>query len=155
VTQLGHSKSIRVVVIAFFIVAVLFWDAIPGRMQFDRLCKTQSGIRIYKTLPLDAEDQGTEFPDNFYLYDQLPIAKRYPHYIVEDRDLPGPAVIVHIENAVRDGRTGELLGTRTIFHYGGGWFENRIATAGAGGGTCGGQDGGAAALLNRIFQVQN
>lgn len=136
----------RVVVMAIVAVAVLFWDVIPGRMQFDRLCNAQSGIRIYKSVSLGTEYRGTEFPDNFDLYDQLSVAKRYPHYTVENRDLPGPGVIVHIENGVRDGRSGELLGTRTIFHYGGGWVENWITTAGAGGGTCGGQDGGTAVL---------
>jgi hypothetical protein len=141
--------------VEFIIALIPAWDVILGRIEFRRLCAEESGIRIHKQVVLDPEYRGTEFPDNFYICDQLPMAKRYPHRLEENRNLPGPAVITRIHDLVRDGKTGELLGTLTILHYGGGWLENATTTAGAGGGTCGAQDGGHAELLKRIFQGHN
>jgi hypothetical protein len=148
----GRGQLAVGLLLAFIIALIPTWDEVLGHIEFRRLCAEESGIRIHKQVVLDPEYRGTEFPDNFYIYDQLPIAKRYPHHLEENRNLPGPAVITRIHDVVRDGHTGEVLGTLTIFHYGGGWLDNATTTAGAGGGTCGAQDGGYVELLKRIFE---
>jgi hypothetical protein len=152
-TGASGSKAIPLLIVSILVGAVLFWDVIPGRIQFKRLCETESGIRIYKRVTLEPEYHGVEFPDNFYIYNQLPIGKRYPERLEDVSDLPGPAKIRRARSLIIDASTGAQLGSLTIFFYGGGWFAQAVSTApGAGGGWCGDGAGGAAELLNRIFE---
>jgi hypothetical protein len=147
------SKAIPLLIVSILVGAVLFWDVIPGRIEFKRLCETESGIRIYKRVTLEPEYRGVEFPDNFYIYNQMPIGKRYPERLEEVNDLPGPAKIKRTRSLIVDASTGNVLGSSTVFRYGGGWFSQTVSTApGAGGGRCGDEAGGGVVLLNKIFE---
>jgi hypothetical protein len=135
------------------IAVTLFWDVIPARMEFRRLCDAESGIRVYKRIPLDAEFRGMEISGLFSVYQESPMGKRYPHRLVETNDLPGPGRIRRIVNTISDARSGETLGSLTTFYYGGGWLANVVPSgARAGGGSCGVEVAGARALASAIFE---
>jgi hypothetical protein len=151
----GAGKKVTMWVLCAIVAwAILFWDVIPGRAEFDRLCQTSSGIRVHKKVLLDPNEPRLEFPDSFLQYEQLALAKRYPYRVEDTDDLPGPARIKRRRDTVIDSRTGEELGSLTIYYYGGGWLENALSTAGTGGGACGIGAGGTAALLNGIFEYK-
>lgn len=148
-----RKKWIAGAITALVVILIPTWDVIAGRIYFNQLCARDSGIRILKRVRLDREFAGLQFPGNPAVYQDLPIAKRYPYGLNSAEDLPGPAKIKFSREFIRDASTGELLGTLTMYFYGGGWFENAITLApGGGGGYCGAEAGGFPVLLQRIFQ---
>jgi hypothetical protein len=145
-----RSNAVLFTVVALLVATALFWDVIPARMEFRRLCETESGIRVDQRVPLDPEFRGVAIPGLYSVYEQMPIGKRYPHHVQETNDLPGPGRIRRIVNSIGDARVGggQRLATSTTFYYGGGWFANAVPSgAGAGGGSCGVEVTGMQALF--------
>ena len=147
------KKWVAGLIAALIIALILTWDVIAGRVHFNRLCATESGIKIYKHIALSPEYRNIRLPDNHISYDQMPIANRYPYRHESSDKLPGPGRIKYNREFICVAETGEVLGTFTTYYWGGGWFENTFSLQGAGGGGCGYEKGGFSALLREIFEA--
>jgi hypothetical protein len=148
----GRGQFAAGLLTVFIIALIPTWDVIIGRIEFHRLCAAKGGLRIYKQVRLDPKFGDVQFPELPLAYRETSVGARYPERTEEVADLPGPGTIKMIRRTVSDSRTGDVLGTSTVYNWGGGWFEQALTTApGAGGGYCGHESGDFPELLKRIF----
>lgn len=134
--DVNGQRAVKAAVAVVFIL-IPTWDVILGRAYFYYLCATEGGVRVYKRVDLEPEYRDVQFPSASWIYEKLPLAQRYPYGYETAEDLPGPGEIGYIRDFVRDGRSGEALGTITHFSYGGGWLVNSTGLQGGGGEDCG------------------
>src|SRR5687768_11929059 len=114
-TKTRWKKGLAALLAASIVVLIPTWDVIAGRIHFNRLCATESGIRVYKKVRLDPVLREVQLPDSVPKYEHMPIAKRYPYGYESSEKIPGPATIKFSREFIRDARTGEVLGTVTTF----------------------------------------
>lgn len=138
---------------AMVVLLIPTWDIFVGRIEYHRLCAKESGMRIHTRAAPQAEYRNTPLPESPLAYNRTPLGKLYPWDVIEVDDLRGPGKIKFSREMIRDASTGEVLGTLTMYFWGGGWFENAFSTAGAGGGYCGRQDGDFPDLLKQVLVI--
>jgi hypothetical protein len=114
------SKLAKYVTLAVFIL-IPTWDIIPGRLYFHRLCQTEAGVKVYKTM---------EINQSYFTVDGKPdIKKLEEKYAQPDRLDRNFSSIFHIaksESAILDKQTGDVLGVATDFLYRGSWISTHI-----------------------------
>lgn len=114
------SKLAKYVAIAVFALLPT-WDLIPGRLYHEHLCKTEGGVKVFKTIEVERA---------YFLPDGRPDEKRLQERVdwvgEPDRTFSTLFHITKNQDLLVDKRTGEQLGTATDFWYKGGWFKRII-----------------------------
>lgn len=113
------SRLAKYVTIAVFAL-IPTWDLIPGKLYHEHLCKTEGGVKVFKTVEIDR----TYFLPNGQA-DEKKIREQLLGYLVGEPNRTF-STLFHItkdEAFLVDKRTGERLGTLTNFWYYGGWFQ--------------------------------
>tara|TARA_R110000782_G_scaffold268891_1_gene366024 strand:- start:9806 stop:10315 length:510 start_codon:yes stop_codon:yes gene_type:complete len=116
-------KAVVIVVFSVGIWLFLFWDTIPARMEFNKLCEKDAGIHIYKTIEI-----GSGYFDNGVLdYDRL---KEENMYAYESRrtSINTKYNISKLHNSLLI--DGEVYLEIFVYSYKGGWFFNRFIPKG-------------------------
>jgi hypothetical protein len=105
----------------YFTVAVFIlipsWDILPGRLYFQRLCKKEAGIKVFKTV----EVEKTYFKSDG-APDEERLSHRFKSQMEVDRKFSSIFHIAKIESSIQDYESGELLATATDLRYHGGWL---------------------------------
>ena len=121
------SKLARYATIAMFVLLPT-WDLIPGQLYHDHLCKTEGGIKVFKTIEIDRA---------YFLPNGQPDEKKIREQLL-DRVVAEPdrtfSTLFHItkdQTFLVDKQTGERLGTTTDFWYYGGWFQASLLHLGS------------------------
>ena len=102
-------------------------DEIVGRLYFNYLCDTQTGIKVYQTVELPAEYWNEDGKPKFY--DEMNGNFLLDGYGVEYKT-GSFSSLFHIDNAGYsrvDKRSGKLLGETTEFRYWGGWMKRNLS----------------------------
>jgi hypothetical protein len=139
--------------VTFLLIPV--WDMIPGQRYFKRLCETEAGIKIYKTVdevdgfreysggPGDdaVKEYGYRFiemerpgvgllrvtlgPDGRAI--RQPVSEAISQYAVREIREDLDWNVRKVQQVIFDQRTGERLGTFTIFYYSGNWLQVKLS----------------------------
>jgi len=112
------SKLAKYVTIAVFAL-IPTWDILPGQLYHQHLCKTEGGVKVFKTIEVDKA---------YFLPDGLPDETKIREQLLDRTGEPDRAfsTLFHIakyQTVLIDKRTGERLGTATDFWHYGGWFQ--------------------------------
>lgn len=126
--QVGKGTGSRVakyVTIAVFAL-IPTWDILPGQLYHEHLCKTEGGVKVFKTIEVDKA---------YFLPDGRPDEKTLQelvdwHYTL-DRGYSATFHITKTEGTLSDKETGDRLGTAIGFLHYGGWIEASILRLGA------------------------
>jgi hypothetical protein len=94
------------------------WDILPGQLYHQHLCKTEGGVKVFKTIEVD---KAYFQPDG--RSDEKKIEERVEWQMNFDRSYSTAFHIARSENILIDRKTGERLGTAIGFAHYGGWFE--------------------------------
>ena len=116
----------KTVVIVFFSIGIwlfLFWDTIPARIEFNKLCERDAGIHIYKTIEISSE----YFDDGVLDYERLKEEKMYV-YERKRVDINSKYNISKLHNLITV--NNKVYAEVFIYTYKGGWFFNRIIPVG-------------------------
>ena len=95
------------------------WDLIPGQLYHEQLCKTEGGVKVFKTIEIDRA---------YFLPSGQPDEKKIREQLLDwvgepDRDFSTLFHITKNQDLLVVKHTGERLGTATDFWYYGGWFQ--------------------------------
>ena len=140
--------------LSFFLFAgLLFGDQIIGKINFDRRCAAEAGLKIYKTVQnvegyaSNSSDPKTALIDTHYVFLELkkydgfhryslspsgeiidtPIDRYTARYSFEiTQNIPDNSNLNRSEYVVSDRQTGETLGRYTKFYYFGGWVRHML-----------------------------
>jgi hypothetical protein len=130
------------------------WDVILGRIYFQTLCKKHSGARVYEQVVLPAEywreDGSPIFLDAQGNKIKSKLGEKYKTPFRAVKPPPGPFRIQSRQFQIGENESGRLLGTYTIYSYGGGWFVNS-GIGHASGIRCPSEEGYTANLLKQVF----
>ncbi len=118
--QVGKGMGSRLArystVVAFALLPT--WDLIPGQLYHEHLCKTEGGVKVFKTIEVEKA---------YFLSDGRPDEKGLQERVdwVGEPDRTFSTLFHITKNQVFlvDKRTGDRLGTATDFWYYGGWFQ--------------------------------
>lgn len=104
------------------------WDVILGRVYFQALCKKHSGARIYEQVVLPAEywreDGSPIFLDEIGNQVTSALDEKYQMRRGAAERPARPFRIRSRQYRIIELGSGRLLGTHTIYSYGGGWIVN-------------------------------
>lgn len=114
------SKFAKYAAIAVFVLIPL-WDIIPGQLYHEHLCKTEGGVRVFKTV----EVEKTFFLPDGHL-DEKQLSGRFDRLTAMDRSFSKIFHIAKHQLSIVDKQSGEQLGTATQFSYFGGWLHTTI-----------------------------
>jgi len=95
------------------------WDILPGQLYHQYLCKTEGGVKVFKTI---------EIPGTYFLPNGQPDEKKIHEDFVDWEGEPNRAFsrLFHMtknQDVLLDKHTREPLGTATDFWYYGGWLK--------------------------------
>lgn len=139
--RMQEKKQIKVLVIVIACVVWLLiptYDEILGRIYFNHLCKTETGVKVYQTIELPAEYWGDDGRPKFYVnrYDRNKVRFIFLDKSVKDvpelvytweeikRDLSFHVGEDVLEISLRD--SGAILGDYKLFRYWGGWVKRNF-----------------------------
>jgi hypothetical protein len=94
------------------------WDLIPGQLYHEHLCKTEGGVKVFKTIEVE---KAYFLPDG--RLDEKKLEERVDWVEKPDRTFSMLFHITKNQDLLIDKRTSEQLGTATDFWYYGGWFQ--------------------------------
>lgn len=113
-------------VLVFFLIPT--WDVIAGKIYLQYLCKTDGGMRVYKTVELGPEywfpDGRPRFITSKGLADQELLGNRYEF---SSKSQENYSLFFHINKnteVVSERKTGAILAEYIRFVYFGGWLAN-------------------------------
>jgi len=112
-----RSKKAKYITIAIFVL-IPTWDIIPGWLYFTYMCKSEAGIKIYKTVEVDE----TKFLANGEP-DEQELKDRFSGPMKFDDGFSRLFHITKSEGFVQDKQNGETLGAAVKFAYYGGWIS--------------------------------
>ncbi|HXF92647.1 MAG TPA: hypothetical protein VNK46_07805 [Nitrospiraceae bacterium] len=127
------TKRISQALTVAIFVLIPTWDIAPGRIHFARLCATEAGQQVFKTLQL-----GSEFflapgePDTSKNGSppakggELNLSKVRNHFELGKERQSKSFNVTKVNFFIRDRKTGEVLGNATIFEYYGGWLTDYL-----------------------------
>src|SRR5919107_1151065 len=114
------SKLARYVTIAVFVL-IPTWDIIPGKLYHEHVCKTEGGIKVYKTVEVEKD-----FFTGGGLLDEKQLPERFDRLKTMDRSFSNIFNITKHQLPIVDKKSGGRLGTATQFSYFGGWLHTTI-----------------------------
>lgn len=106
------------------------WDIILGRLYFNYLCETESGIKIYKQMELPAEYWDENGESNFITsrgdLDQSLLDNRFDKELERESvsDIARLLNIRKYRRMISRAQSNEMLGAYVRFVYFGGWLVN-------------------------------
>lgn len=117
-----ESKLGKYATIAVFVL-IPTWDIIPGQLYHQHLCKTEGGVKVFKTIEID---------EAYFLPNGQPDEKKIREQLL-DRVVGEPdrtfSTLFHItkdQTFLVDKQTGARLGSATDFWYYGSWIKKKI-----------------------------
>jgi hypothetical protein len=102
------------------------WDILPGQLYHEHLCKTEGGVKVFKTIMVD---KAYFLPDG--RPDEEKLQERVDWHYALDRSYSTTFHITKTEGTLSDKKTSDRLGTATGFLHYGGWIEASILRLGA------------------------
>lgn len=111
------SKLAKYATIAVFALLPT-WDILPGLLYHAHLCKTEGGVKVFKTIEVE---KAYFLPDG--RPDEKKLEERVDWRMNFDRSYSTTFHIAKSETILVDKKTGERLGTAIGFAHYGGWFE--------------------------------
>lgn len=147
-----RSTRIAVGLLVFLLVFfVPFGDEIAGRIYLNRLCATEAGVKVYKTVELPTEYWDDRGQPKFY--DEKNGNFRLEGYRVE-YETGVHSSFFHIDNAGYkrvDKQSGQVLGEVTEFMYWGGWMRRKLSPHNTADG-CENRKERSSSLIKQIFK---
>lgn len=120
-----ESKLAMYATIAVFVL-IPTWDILPGRLYHQHVCKTQGGVRVYKTVEVD---KAYFLPDG--QHDEKKLRERLDMQLTMDRTFSKLFHMTKHQGVLVDKENGAHLGTATDFWYYGGWLYTTILIEGS------------------------
>jgi hypothetical protein len=126
--QVGKGTGSQLAKYITLVVVVLLptWDILPGQLYHQHLCKTEGGVKVFKTIEVEKA---------YFLPDGRPDEKRIQEIVdwryTLDRGYSTTFHITRTEGTLGDKKTGDRLGAATGFLHYGGWIEASILRLGA------------------------
>ena len=146
-----HDKRFKYLLLSLA-VAVPAGDEIIGRIYFEYLCATKTGIHVYQTVTLPSsywdatgEPIFLEANGNYHL-DNFPPKGRVGTY----------NSTFHVDNSgysIIDRDTGDVLGDDVSFRYWGGWLRRELSSNNVAN-SCGGRHQRNQKLIRSIFRAE-
>ena len=131
--QRGRSVKLGIGLLVFLAVFfVPFGDEIAGRLYFNYLCATESGVKVYQTIELPAEYWDVEGKARFIPregslgFDESMLGNRY----TRKSALQSQSVFFRLDRdsyKLLDAQTQSLLGEDVNFMYWGGWIARNLS----------------------------
>jgi hypothetical protein len=127
------SKKMKYLAMAV-LVLIPTWDVIPGWLYFAYLCRTEGGLKIYRTVELGPQyilqpGQPDRSKSNVppAMGGEINWAKLREERFANPTGEEESSKIIHIvkrSSSILDRQTGEVLGSAITFLYVGGWLMN-------------------------------
>lgn len=158
-----RARIIARIVVLLTFVLIPTWDIIPGKLYFDHLCRTEGGLKIYKTVEgvegfyyfPGAEFRQEALDQYGYKYVEAGTAASFYRYSLKDGGLAKEKInqlsskygvqllntdlfwnITKYSEIIVNLQTKETLATKRQFYYPGNWVQQKVKPLLGGGRFC-------------------
>ena len=126
-----HSAKVGVGLLVFLLVSfVPFGDEIAGRIYLSRLCATEAGVKVYKTVELSAEywdERGAKFFNKYGNLDHDFWVKKLDESGGHVERYSSIFAVDKGTSPVKERSSQEVLAEVTTFRYWGGWIRRNFS----------------------------